>query len=92
MSYEIRLTKRAKKHLDKLGKDTRDRINSAFKNLVAYYNGESVSIPDLKMLQGKYNGLLRLRVGDLRVIFRMEMDSLAILIIDIVPRGNAYKD
>jgi len=35
MKYEIRLTKRAKKRLDKLGKDTKDRISQAFKNLVA---------------------------------------------------------
>ena len=92
MKYEIRLTKRAKKRLDKYGKDTQDRINHTFRNLIAHYSGENVPPPDLKVLQGKYNGLLRLRVGDLRVIFRMEADSMVILVIDIVPRGSAYKD
>ena len=48
-------------------------------------------MPDVKSLHGKYRGFFRLRVGSYRVIFRVEKEQLIILIVDVVPRGNAYK-
>ena len=43
---------------------------------------------DIKKLQGIENGY-RLRVGDLRVLFSIEDDT--IYIDNIIPRGQAYK-
>jgi len=33
----------------------------------------------------------RLRVGEYRVIFRLENDVLIIVVVDIGPRGGVYK-
>lgn len=90
MKYEVRITRRAKKNLDKYEKD-RERINDALKGLVAYYSGESEKVPDLKKLKGKYQGLLRLRVGELRLIMKIDADKPIFTLIDIVPRSGAYR-
>lgn len=91
MTYKVRLTKRAHRKLSRLGGDMQDRINRALLRLIDYYDGRTVSPPDVKILKGKYQNLLRLRVGDLRVIFKIEDAIFVILVIDIVPRGDAYK-
>lgn len=90
MNYRVKITKRAKKRLDGLGEDARRRINTALKRLIDYYNGVNVPLSDVKTLKGKYQNLLRLRIGDLRVIFKIENDEFVILVIDVVSRGNAY--
>ncbi len=91
MKYIVRLTKRAKKQLDRLQIAMRPRINDALKNLVDYYSEkENIPKPDVKMLKGKYKGLLRLRVGDVRVVFRLEYEQFVIFVIEIVPRKDAY--
>ncbi|WGS66083.1 type II toxin-antitoxin system RelE/ParE family toxin [Marinitoga aeolica] len=91
MSYIVKLTKKAKKSMNKLDKATKDRINKALINLIDYYDGKNVSEPDVKILKGKYFGLLRLRVGNYRIIFKLEENELIILILEIVARGSAYK-
>ena len=53
--------------------------------------GKQVLAPDLKQLHGKYRGLLRLRTGSWRIIFKMEADRLVVLVFDVVKRGNAYR-
>lgn len=91
MSYLVKLTKRAKKTLDKLDKETKNRINKSINDLVDYYEGKDAPKPDLKLLKGKYSGLFRLRVGNCRIIFTMHKTNFVILIIEIVDRKNAYK-
>lgn len=91
MKYEVVITARAKKYLEKIEEDIKNRINKALKNFIAYYNGEDVPVPQVTKLKGKYYGLLRLRIGDIRVIFKIERTSFMIFVIDIVPRGSAYK-
>jgi len=49
---------------------------------------EKIPFGDIKKLQGVENGY-RLRVGDLRVLFSMEDNT--IYIDNIIPRGQAYK-
>ena len=86
--YRVTITKRAKKAIDK---NKQGRINKALRNMIMYYEGEKVLMPDIKALTGKYKGLLRLRVGNLRIIFKISPYVLLIEIIDVVMRGNAYK-
>ena len=91
MKYKVQITKRAKKYLDRLGEKTKHKINKELRQLIEYYEGKNVPLPDVKMLKGDYHGLLRLRISDIRVIFKIEHQRFIILIIDIVPRGDAYK-
>lgn len=76
---KIFFEKEAAKHISKMDKPTKTRIQQAIDKLPA---------GDVKKLQGLVNDY-RLRVGDLRVLFSVENDI--IIIKDILPRGQAYK-
>ena len=80
--YQIILRKKAKKFIDKLPKNERIRIARAIETLP---NGE-----DIKKLKG-HNDLLRLRVGDYRIIYTIDNGELIIYVIDIDNRGEIYK-
>jgi len=91
MSWKIKISKRARKHRNLYARDLKKRIDYAFLNLLNYYNGKDAAKPDVKILTGKYQGLLRLRVGEFRVIFTMDIRDSVVFVIDILPRGKAYK-
>ena len=91
MSYLVKLTRRAKKSLDKLDEKTKKKINKSLSDLIDYFEGKCILKPDLKLLKGKYSGLFRLRVGNYRIIFTMQRSDFVILMIEIVDRKDAYK-
>ncbi len=91
MNYIVKLTKKAKKTFDRLDQKTKERINKSFHELINFYEGKGTSKPDLKLLKGKYSGLIRLRMGIYRIIFTLHEMNFIILIIEIVNRGDAYK-
>ena len=81
--YKIIIKKKAKKFIDKLPKNEKSRIVSAIEKLP---NGE-----DIKKLKG-YNDLLRLRIGDYRIIYTIDNGNLIIYVIDVGNRGDIYKN
>lgn len=80
--YQIIIKKKAKKFIDKLSANERKRVVSAIERLP---DGE-----DIKKLKG-YDDLLRLRVGDYRIIYTIDNGKLIVLVIDIDNRGDIYK-
>lgn len=80
--YQIIIKKKAKKFIDKLPMNERKRIVSAIEYLP---NGE-----DIKKLKG-YDNLLRLRIGEYRIIYTVDNGKLIIYIIDAGNRGEIYK-
>lgn len=80
--YQIVIKKKAKKFIDKLSVSERKRVIFAIEKLP---NGE-----DIKRLQG-YDGLLRLRVGDYRIIYTINNTKLIIYVVDAGNRGDIYK-
>jgi mRNA interferase RelE/StbE len=46
--------------------------------------------PGCKKLQG-YDNLYRIRVGDWRISYAVEDDRLIVLVIEVAPRGDAYR-
>lgn len=81
--YEIIISKRVEKFLDKLNSKDRERIVLSLDKL--RIRPESY----LKRLVG--NKSYKFRVGDYRLIIDVENDKLLILIIDIGHRKNIYK-
>lgn len=79
--YKIVIKKKAKKFIDKLPKNERIRVAKAIEALP---NGE-----DIKKLKG-YTDLLRLRVGDYRIIYTVNNGELLIIVIDAGNRGEIY--
>ncbi|HNU62620.1 type II toxin-antitoxin system RelE family toxin [Mesotoga prima] len=91
MSYRISFTRSSKSQHEKLDTTVKDRIDKSFRQLVDYYDGKASKKPDVKGLSGKYYGLLRLRVGDYRIIFQVRGEEFVILVVQIVKRGDAYR-
>lgn len=81
--YRIIIRKKAKKFIDKLPKNERLRIAKAIQMLP---NGE-----DIKKLKGSED-LLRLRVGDYRIIYTVDHGELVVIVVDAGNRGQIYKN
>lgn len=76
---QIEYKKKAVKYINSCDRATKQRLKIAI---------EKLPLGDVKKLAGLENDL-RLRVGDLRILFSIEEDI--IIINDILPRGQAYK-
>ena len=79
--YRIIIKKSAKKFIDRLPQNERRRVVAAIEQLP---NGE-----DIKKLRG-HDGLLRLRVGDYRIIYTVDNGQLIVFVIDAGNRGQIY--
>ena len=75
----IEYKKKAVKYINSCDKQTKQRLKEVI---------EKLPIGDVKKLNGLETDY-RLRVGDLRVLFSIEDDTITIK--DILPRGQAYK-
>lgn len=75
----IEYSKKAVKYINSIDMTTKKRLKGAI---------EKIPLGDIKRLQGVKDGY-RLRIGDLRVLFSIENDT--IYIDNILPRGQAYK-
>lgn len=84
-NYSIEFLRTALKELSKLPKDIQQRIAAKIDELKT-----NPYLPGVKALKNG-DGQLRLRVGDYRVIYRIEEDKLVILIIKVGHRRNIYK-
>lgn len=80
--YQIVIKKKAKKFIDKLPTNEKKRIVAA---IVQLPNGE-----DIKKLKG-HSELLRLRVGEYRIIYSVDNGKLVVYIVDAGNRGDIYK-
>lgn len=78
--YRI-IKKKAKKFIDGLPANERRRVVSAIEQLP---NGE-----DIKKLKG-HDKLLRLRVGNYRIIYTVDNGELIVYVIDVGNRGQIY--
>ena len=82
MKWQIRLEKPAKKFLMKQSPKQQKRIVDAIYGLP--------DAGDIKVMKG-HEGLYRLRVGDIRILYTMEEVILTIYVIEIGNRGDIYK-
>ena len=80
--YKIVIKKRAKKFIDKLSKNEKKRIVTAIEKLP--YGA------DIKKVQG-HEGLMRIRIGDYRIIYTVDNGQLIVIVIDAGNRGDIYK-
>ena len=80
--YQIIIKKPAKKFIDKLPMKEKRRVVTAIEQLP---NGE-----DIKRMKG-HADLLRLRVGDYRIIYTVNNGKLIVYVVDAGNRGEIYK-
>lgn len=81
----VRLARRAQRYYERLDAETAARLDRALARLA-----ENPFQGDIRRLQG-LEGRYRLRVGDLRVIFRLDLAAQTIDVSVIAPRGQAYR-
>jgi mRNA interferase RelE/StbE len=77
----------ALKDLERLDFQVRAKITRFLRRVSA---GEVPFSLQSKALQGKYNGLFRYRVGDKRVIFKLDEVLKVLLILEIGHRKEVY--
>jgi len=85
VTYEVIITKQPQKILRKIPQDLLRRIDQAIQSLAV--NPRPVGC---KKLAG-YDNLFRIREGDWRISYAVEADRLIVLVVEISPRGAAYR-
>ena len=86
-AWEIVLTRPAKKVYDRASSDIRQRLDSCFADL----EKNPIYGNNMRPLTGQLRGLIRYRVGDWRVIFRLLKERKITEIVAILPRSDAYR-
>jgi len=88
VAWAIRFTTRADKDLSKLGSSDRARV-------LGFLNDRIRLLEDPrsmgKALQGEFAGMWRYRVGDIRIIVRLEYDVLVVLVLEVGNRRDVYR-
>ncbi len=87
MAWNLEVTDDARKQLRKIDQQTADRITRAMIEVARLEN------PRVRghALTGNLIGLWRFRVGDWRVIVRIENEKLVIVVIDVGHRSKVYR-
>ena len=83
--WEVILTRQPEKILRRLPKDLLKRIDKAILSLA-----ENPRPPQCTRLKG-YENLWRVKASDWRITYAIEDDRLVVLILEIMPRGGAYR-
>jgi len=88
LAWTVKLSDDAKRDLQKFDRSIQKRITSfLLDRLQNTDNPRSTG----KALQGKHSGLWRYRMGDFRLLCRIEDDKLIILVIEMGHRKEIYK-
>jgi mRNA interferase RelE/StbE len=85
VTWTVEWAKRAEKQAARLDVKMRERVCSAVARFAESGHG------DVKPLVG-YEHVWRLRVGDWRVIFAVDVSARALTVLRVLPRGSAYRD
>ena len=83
--FEIEVSRAARRYLERLDKPTRQRIADAIDEL-----GRNPYEGDVRRLEGDPH-LFRKRVGDFRILYRVNRSRRFVHVEGIRPRGEAYK-
>jgi len=93
MEWKIRIHRRALKFLEELPDDKRSLVEGKLRELLEAL--ERGVLPhrrlDIRKLRGEWKDFLRMRVGDIRIIFKIDFNTKTIYIYHIHYRGKVYK-
>ncbi len=85
MAWRIELTPQAAKQLAKIGSHHSRRITSLLRSIAS--DPRSKGGP----LKGRLREFWRYRVGDYRVLVKLEDDRLVVLVVEVIHRSKAYR-
>ncbi len=87
MKYRLLFLKEAAEEFKSLDKTVQRIIKEKLELLAEDPNRLKNNI---KPLKGEYKGLYRLRVGNYRVVYRLDREQIVIIIVRIGHRGEIY--
>ena len=85
--YIIKLRKPAAKYYEKLPPKLKEKV----KEVINQLRENPYAIPNVKPIEGSNHDIYRIRIGTLRLLYRIHNDTLIIIVLDIGPRGDIYK-
>lgn len=85
--YNIKIRKSAAKYYEKLTPKVKEKV----KEVINLLSNNPYAIPNVKPLEGSDYDDYRIRIGSLRLLYRIQNDELIIIILDIGPCGDIYK-
>ena len=91
---KILFSKNATKFLETITDKEKEKIRRKIKELFTAISENGVipfRILNIKALDGNWKGFLRMRIGKLRIIFKIDKQNDNLLIYEIDFRGNIYK-
>ncbi len=93
MNWSVKLHRKARKFLLRLNERDRRRIKEALEELANALDRGVIPFTslDVRKLKGKWEGYFRLRVGDFRAIFRVDVEGKIVFVFDIHRRKSAYR-
>jgi len=91
---KVKFSNKSISFLEELSFKENERIRLKIKELVLSLEKQGVipfRVLDIKSLNGKWKGFMRLRTGKIRIIFKINREKEEILIYEIGFRGSVYK-
>ncbi|NQU24763.1 MAG: type II toxin-antitoxin system RelE/ParE family toxin [Candidatus Nealsonbacteria bacterium] len=85
MRYEIEITSAAQRDLRSLPRDVLRRVDAKILGLAV-----DPRPPDSRLLRGQER-LYRVRVGNYRIIYRVEDDRMVVLVVRVRHRREVYR-
>lgn len=86
MSYQVKVSKRAKRDLKKMDPDNRQQVRQAIDKLSNNPRPQSS-----KRMRGEYKGFWRERTGNYRIIYEIQDQDLVVMVIRAGHRKDIYK-
>jgi mRNA interferase RelE/StbE len=92
MAWQIKFKKQTLKVLSKEDKDTQERIKTSLNTFLDYLDRGIFPFNkmDIKRLKGKRKDFMRLRVGKIRIVFKIDTKLQLIKVYAIEYRGDVY--
>jgi mRNA interferase RelE/StbE len=85
--YKVQLSTKAQKFYQKADRPLAQKLAKCFEQL----EQEPHHHPNVKPLSGNLAGLYRYRVGDYRVIYRIDEQQRVVLVVIIAHRSEVYE-
>lgn len=84
--YTVEIVPAALRTLQSLPRDIRERVRDKIDSLA-----ENPRPHGVKSLQGSQKGYLRIRIGEYRVVYRVEDERLLVLVVAVGHRREVYR-
>ncbi len=86
INWQVIIHRKAEKTLRRLHGDMLERTRRTIRSL------ETDPRPSGYKKVAGFDNLYRIRVGDWRIIYTIEDDKLIVLVLEVAPRGRAYRN